>query len=169
MSRPPGAPEPVDGRDLIHEFVRREVEDMEARRKELTMLLWRTGLDYAASTFEMHCPSCAKIGGGNCEECSSYHDGVEPFILPHRRAWRYVDKCETECWLWRGPRNSKGYAIDQVEVLHRLFFSRANPETDISDLVVHHLCRVKHCVNPAHLEALTKSAHGTRHYREANP
>lgn len=171
MTYAPGAPLDedglVDGRALVHEFVRREIAAMERRRKELVGLLWRTGLDYTACTFEMHCPHCHKIGGGNCTECSSYHDGIEPISGVNPRVWRLVDKNETECWLWRGSRDSKGYAAHEGSKLHRVFYELSGG--DLRGLVVHHVCRVKHCVNPKHMEALTKSEHGTKHYKEANP
>ena len=88
-------------------------------------------------------------------------DAVNP------RVWRLVDKNEPECWLWRGARDSKGYATHEGLKLHRVFCELSGQPVD--GLVVHHTCRVKHCVNPDHLEALTRSDHGTKHYREANP
>lgn len=58
------------------------------------------------------------------------------------------------CWLWTGPVNGKGYAAFRGNGAHRFacawFVGPIAP-----GLEVDHLCRVRHCVNPAHLEAVT--------------
>lgn len=62
------------------------------------------------------------------------------------------------CWLWTASIQSNGYARfnDGVNVRggHRFayeVFIGPIPE----GLVLDHLCRVRHCVNPAHLEPVT--------------
>jgi hypothetical protein len=58
------------------------------------------------------------------------------------------------CWLWTGCKNGKGYGGFRSNGAHR--FSYAWFVGPIADgLEVDHLCRVRHCVNPAHLEAVT--------------
>lgn len=77
----------------------------------------------------------------------------------HRRFWFRVLVTET-CWLWTGPLNPKsGYGM-QIQhrgrkyQAHRLAYeSIVGPIPD--GLQLDHLCRVRHCVNPAHLEAVT--------------
>lgn len=63
------------------------------------------------------------------------------------------------CWLWTGARNSTGYALvgdgqGHVVCSHRVSYEmHVGPIPD--GLEVDHLCRVKNCVNPHHLEAVT--------------
>jgi hypothetical protein len=68
------------------------------------------------------------------------------------------------CWLWAGKRQSGGYGQIQVGsrtdhsrrlvYVHRLVY-----ECCVGDippgLTIDHLCRVRNCVNPDHLEAVT--------------
>ena len=59
------------------------------------------------------------------------------------------------CWLWTGAVSAEGYACFLAGVkAHRFAWELANgpvPEW----LVIDHLCRVRHCLNPAHLEPVT--------------
>lgn len=64
----------------------------------------------------------------------------------------------TDCLVWTGAVNTKGYpcfAIDGVSQLaHRLAYEDARgpiPE----GYTIDHKCRVRSCVNPDHLEAVT--------------
>lgn len=84
------------------------------------------------------------------------------------RFWSKVHKTDT-CWLWTDAPNGAGYGtinIKSVPVMaHR--FSLALAGHELADgLTVDHLCRVRLCVNPAHLEEVT---HGEnlRRAREA--
>lgn len=69
-----------------------------------------------------------------------------------------TQKTET-CWLWVGNINSQtGYGRLGMDgknhVAHRVAYELAKgpiPE----GLVIDHLCRVRHCVNPDHLEPVT--------------
>ena len=65
---------------------------------------------------------------------------------------------ETPCWIWQGCLNSNGYGKVRAQgremTAHRYYYQRVNgtlPDT----LQVDHLCRVRSCVNPDHLEAVT--------------
>lgn len=70
---------------------------------------------------------------------------------------------ETGCWLWLGALNQHGYgslgitfAYQQTKILlaHRVSYEIfKGPIPD--GLTIDHLCRVRHCVNPDHLEAVT--------------
>lgn len=76
---------------------------------------------------------------------------------PQGRFWSKVDKTDT-CWLWTGTRTGKGYG--RFKVNGRLVFAhRFAYELLVGPippgLQVDHLCRVRHCVNPAHLEPVT--------------
>lgn len=63
------------------------------------------------------------------------------------------------CWLWLGSLKNSGYGYFQINEkscrVHRLayeYFIGAIP----NGLLVHHTCRVRHCVNPYHLEVITQ-------------
>lgn len=62
------------------------------------------------------------------------------------------------CWLWTGNLKSTGYAGLTVKGVptyaHRFSYELVNGLIP-SGLFIDHLCRVKHCVNPSHLEAVT--------------
>lgn len=78
-------------------------------------------------------------------------------LLLHR-ALNLVDKTGT-CWLWTGARSRDGYGKFSAKTgvtvnAHRLIYELVMgpiPE----DLELDHLCRVRHCVRPKHLEAVT--------------
>lgn len=65
---------------------------------------------------------------------------------------------DDECWLWQGARQSTGYGavnVDTLYLAHRLsgvLFSDSPLE---HGLTIDHLCFVKLCVNPNHLEPVT--------------
>jgi hypothetical protein len=59
------------------------------------------------------------------------------------------------CWLWTGGKDTTGYGRKSVkgrlQPAHRVFYEAARGPIP-SGLVLDHLCRVKLCVNPDHLE-----------------
>lgn len=62
------------------------------------------------------------------------------------------------CWVWTGGLNLRGYGKVGIKgrtvATHRLAYELANgPIPD--GLQIDHLCRVRACCNPAHLEAVT--------------
>lgn len=75
------------------------------------------------------------------------------------RFWRHVEKTQT-CWLWTGWLTDGGYgrwrATRAAKSLpaHRVAYEIAHGPVP-AGLVIDHLCRVRRCVNPAHLEAVT--------------
>lgn len=64
-----------------------------------------------------------------------------------------------KCWLWARGLSSHGYAkisIGGVKYyVHRLMWEYANNEQIPESLVIDHLCMIKRCINPAHLEVVT--------------
>lgn len=85
--------------------------------------------------------------------------------------WNHVNKTET-CWLWTGRITSKGYGrwrssragYPHGTGAHRaayVFLIGPIPE----NLVLDHLCRVRHCVNPDHLEPVTLEENLRRGFR----
>ena len=75
------------------------------------------------------------------------------------RFWTHVDKTgHNGCWLWTAFINNEGYgayrAGPMVFKAHRVAYTLLNGE--VPDLLpLDHLCRVRACVNPAHLEPVT--------------
>lgn len=72
---------------------------------------------------------------------------------------RYVE-VPSGCWMWLSTINTTGYALMKVEgrhrVAHRVVYEHmVGPIPD--GLVLDHLCMVKACVNPAHLEPVTQA------------
>lgn len=64
-----------------------------------------------------------------------------------------------DCWLWTGARSSAGYGqfwIDsRLEYAHRVAYELM-VELIPEGLVIDHLCRVRNCINPKHLEPVTQ-------------
>lgn len=74
-----------------------------------------------------------------------------------RAFWFHVEKGEG-CWSWRGSVQSEGYGKFRLNgrqvYAHRLSYElHKGPIPD--GLTIDHLCRVRRCVNPDHLEAVT--------------
>lgn len=58
------------------------------------------------------------------------------------------------CWLWTGLLADNGYGRFGKRYVHQVAYERwVGPIPDGMEL--DHLCRVRHCANPAHLEAVT--------------
>ena len=81
--------------------------------------------------------------------------------------WSYVDKGENDedCWLWNGARQPQGYGVcrheGKTKRAHRRVYELL--VGDIPEgLQLDHLCRVRNCVNPKHLEPVTNAENGRR-------
>lgn len=75
------------------------------------------------------------------------------------RFWSKVDKTDT-CWLWTGYLKPNGYAGFWVPAEQRkVYVHRWSYEHEVGPIPegheIDHLCFVRHCVNPAHLEVVT--------------
>jgi hypothetical protein len=71
----------------------------------------------------------------------------------------------TPCWIWRGGFFRTGYgriAVGQrkARVAHRVYYERFKGAVP-DGMMLDHLCEVKSCVNPGHLEAVS-AAENTR-------
>lgn len=79
--------------------------------------------------------------------------------MTYTRFWSKVEKTET-CWLWLPPTNHAGYGIFWPTNKKRFMAHRWAYETFVGPvpegLDLDHLCRVRQCVNPAHLEPVTR-------------
>ena len=75
------------------------------------------------------------------------------------RFWSHVKVRKVgECWLWEGKPSSHGYGTITIKgrstyahVVSFVIFNSSIRE----NLVVDHICRIKNCVNPHHLRAVT--------------
>lgn len=68
------------------------------------------------------------------------------------------------CWLWTGSVNQGGYSQfrkDGATSGHRAAYSLFVGEIP-EGLHIDHLCGVRHCVNPDHLEAVTQAENNRR-------
>ena len=93
--------------------------------------------------------------------------GNQPDVLTaaqESRFWGKVNKTE-QCWLWTGGKQSKGYGQFSVagrstsvhRIAYRLAYGPIPP-----GLTIDHLCLVKVCVRPDHLEAVTAKVNNQR-------
>lgn len=76
------------------------------------------------------------------------------------RFWSRVDKWGPNgCWLWTGKLNRDGYAQMNAYGQKGMGAHRVSYVMNVGPipegLQLDHLCRVRHCVNPAHLEPVT--------------
>lgn len=101
--------------------------------------------------------TCGHIGSGRSRRGKS----VERF-------WSNVHKTDT-CWLWTGKLGPDGYArfmVDRKIVgIHRFaheIFIGPIPEGWEVDHVLANGCHNRHCVNPAHLEAVPSRINNDR-------
>jgi hypothetical protein len=90
--------------------------------------------------------------------------GTAPFL---ERFWRKVNKNGPvpanrpelgPCWLWTAYVNPDGYGGFQFEggqLAHRFAYLAFRGPIPMGK-VIDHLCRVRHCVNPGHLEVVTQ-------------
>ena len=73
---------------------------------------------------------------------------------------RFWDKVEItpQCWLWCGAKNQNGYGrfrLDgRTQVAHRVSWYWKHGDI-APDLELDHLCGVRACVRPDHLEAVS--------------
>lgn len=78
---------------------------------------------------------------------------------PQTRFWSKVDRESSACWLWRGTINTDGYGTfyydRRVVKAHRYAYELLRDAIP-PGLELDHLCRNRTCVNPTHLEPVTR-------------
>jgi hypothetical protein len=112
------------------------------------------------------CPDCGRTvkphgskhwRDGKCVMTMTYSDTLPRFMAR-------VNKTDT-CWLWTRGINSKGYGLFHFrarDVLAHRFAYEALVGPVPDGLELDHLCRVRHCVNPQHLEPVTRRVNSQR-------
>jgi hypothetical protein len=106
------------------------------------------------------------VAGEPLRYISNHHrrKTVDEYYIEEDRGYK------TPCWIWTGTtRHGYGriYREGRLQEAHRWYYEQANgpiPE----GLQINHLCRVPSCVNPDHLEPVTRAENVRRGY-EANP
>jgi hypothetical protein len=89
---------------------------------------------------------------------------------------KYIPEPNSGCWLWLGQVNQHGYgrtrlASGRSQVAHRAVYEAYHNIVVPADLELDHLCYVRCCVNPDHLEPVTRSVNvrrAIRHNRGRN-
>lgn len=74
-----------------------------------------------------------------------------------------------DCWLWAGYKESQGYGQifyredgkNKYHYAHRFMYEQLVGKIP-EGLVIDHLCRVRHCINPDHLEVVTPRVNNDR-------
>lgn len=80
---------------------------------------------------------------------------AKPKTSVESRFWPKVDKNGPNgCWLWVASKTSSGYGHFANQCAHRVAYELlVGPIPE--GLEIDHLCRVRHCVNPEHMEPVT--------------
>jgi hypothetical protein len=74
------------------------------------------------------------------------------------RFWRSVEKTDS-CWIWKGCVNERGYGqttstYGRTVRVHRFAYELLKGAIPVGK-ELDHLCRVRNCVNPDHLEVVS--------------
>ena len=90
-----------------------------------------------------------------CISCIT--NGRPPGPVPMNPLTRYIID-DKGCWIWEGSTTATGYGgikwNGKSTVAHRVVYSLIKGEIP-EGLFLDHLCNVKKCVNPDHLEPVT--------------
>lgn len=91
---------------------------------------------------------------------------------PAQRFFAKVDRTDS-CWLWTGALQPEGYGrFAPGDTLRRSLAHRWSYEFHVGPipegLTIDHLCRVRACVNPAHLEPVTLEENARRGNRNVD-
>lgn len=145
----------------------------------------RGGADMADATCTVDgCERRGTARGGlcasHCRRLDQYGDPLAgPPIRPYvgrgpqsrtleERLWSKtaIPENPLDCWLWIGATNAgNGYGVLQVngkrQYAHRVSY-QLSIDTIGRNLEIDHLCRVRNCINPLHLQAVPASINSRR-------
>jgi hypothetical protein len=83
---------------------------------------------------------------------------------------RFLNRVDAfgDCWIWTGPLDRYGYGNFSVReksaIAHRWLYSTLVGEVS-PGLELDHLCYVRECVNPDHLQPVTRAVNSGRRRR----
>ena len=94
---------------------------------------------------------------------------INAFIHNHHRRESPVEYVVdvNGCWLWQRYTSEDGYGIKgvggkKIDKAHRVYYEQMRGPIP-KGFEIHHLCGTRSCVNPEHLEAVTREQHRRRH------
>jgi len=122
------------------------------------------------------CPDCGRlcdIGARRCATCNGLRQR-RPIDIPTLSEIQHsAERTADGCFLFAGEIGNHGYGVIRRKrsgqvyrwTAHRLAYELAVGPIP-RDKEIHHLCQIRRCVNPAHLELVTRREHlgnGGRH------
>lgn len=117
------------------------------------------------------CPQRVIARGWCHRHYKRWQNHGDPAYVPPPRDWRpaFWDRVDKDgpggCWIWTGSVEGKGYGHPTIagkkHPAHRLAYELlVGPVPE--GLHLDHLCRVRRCVNPEHLEPVTSRENSLR-------
>jgi hypothetical protein len=105
------------------------------------------------------CSCGAFLGVNKSDACRAVHE--------HREATPFDEWLAPlidvdDCWFWKGRLDRRGYARvgDQIQVHRFVWIQLVGPIAE--GLTLDHLCQVHHCVNPDHLQPVSRGVNALR-------
>jgi hypothetical protein len=131
----------------------------------------RTGVAVPAAREARMCSECHRphYSKGMCSlhyyRVRTHGTTALPTVPFADRFWATVEGQGENCWFWMGNVGKVGYGRlsrnDTLVYAHRIAYELAvGPIPD--DLTIDHLCRVRTCCNPTHLEPITRAENSRR-------
>lgn len=79
---------------------------------------------------------------------------------------------KTPCWIWQYGCNAQGYGVMALSrkkqvIVHRYYYIKEKGQVP-AGLELDHLCGITSCVNPDHLEPVTRSENMKRFFQRLN-
>lgn len=129
---------------------------MRAQRSDIPAGLCQCGCGKTTTIIRKTEKSKGRIAGQPSRFIKGHHAALFP------KPTDYIVDPDTGCWVWQRQKDTNGYGrlrlngrAGGMTAAHRHYFeSNVGPIPD--GLEIDHLCRNRACVNPSHLEPVTK-------------